>query len=94
MAMFEGEFEILVDCEWTGLEGRRLFVDNFRRAIRAATAVQDKSHTNGRFPGTIRDVLPEAVRTLLEQLYQRFDFLEISPQMYVEELSDLTKGRF
>ena len=93
-AMFEGEFEILVDCEWTGLTGRRLFVDKFRRAIRAATAAQDNAHTSGRFPGTIRDILPEAVRMLLEKLYQQFDFLEISPQMYAEELSDMTKGKF
>lgn len=93
-AMFEGDFEILVQCEWTGLTGRQLYVHNARRFLGSGKAAQETVRTNGRFPGSVRDVLPEAVRSLTAPLYERFDFTEIPDFVYVEELNDMTKGRF
>lgn len=93
-AMIEGDFEILVQCEWTGLTGRQLYVHNARRYLGSGKAAQDTVRTNGRFPSSVRDVLPEAVRSLTAPLYERFDFTEIPDFVYVEELNDMTKGKF
>jgi len=92
-AMIEGDFKILVQCEWTGLTGRQLYVHNARRYLGSGKAAQDTVRTNGRFPGLVRDVLPEAVRSLTAPLYERFDFTEIPDFVYVEELNDMTKGK-
>lgn len=93
-AMFEEGFELLVQCEWTGLTGRQLYVHNARRYLGSGKAAQDAVRTSGRLPGLVRDVLPEAVRSLTAPLYERFDFTEVPDLVYVEELSDMTKGKF
>jgi hypothetical protein len=91
--MFEEGFEIMVQCEWTGLTARQLFVHNARRYLGSGKAAQDTVRTSGRFPGMVQDVLPEAVRALAAPLYERFDFTEIPDFVYVEELNDMTRGK-
>ena len=91
--MFEDNFELLVQCEWTGLAGRQLHVHNARRYLGSGKAAQDTVRTNGRFPSSVRDVLPEAVRSLTAPLYERFDFTEIPNIVYVEELNDMANRR-
>ncbi|CAG1012678.1 hypothetical protein BURC_00230 [Burkholderiaceae bacterium] len=91
--MFEDGFEILVQCEWTGLAGRQLHVHNARRYLGDGKATQDAVRTEGRFPSTVRDVLPEAVKTLTAPLYARFDFTEVPDQVYVEELNEMMARR-
>ena len=93
-AMFEDGFELLVRCEWTGLTGRQLYVHNARRFLGNGKAVQDIVCTSGRFPGAVRDILPEAIRSLTAPLYMRFDFTEIPDVVYAEELNDMTNGKF
>ncbi len=93
-AMFEGEFELLVQCEWTGLLGRQLFVHNARRFLGSGKSAQDVVRTSGRFLGNVRDILPEAVKSLTAPLYERFDFTEVPEIVYAEELNAMTRRRF
>ena len=92
-AMFEEGFELLVHCEWTGLLGRQLYVHNGRRFLGSGKAAQDVVRTSARLPGSVRDILPEAVRILTAPLYERFDFTEIPDFVYAEELSSMVSGK-
>jgi hypothetical protein len=84
----------MVQCEWTGLAARQLYVHNARRYLGSGKAAQDMVRTSGRLPGLVRDVLPEAVRSLTAPLYERFDFTQFPDSVYVEELNDMTNGNF
>jgi len=91
--MFEEGFELLVQCEWTGLAGRHLFVHNARRFLGSGKAAQDMVRTSSRLPSSVRDILPEAVRALTAPLYERFDFTEIPDFVYAEELNGMLSGK-
>lgn len=94
--MFDEDFDVLVDCRWTGLKGRHLFIHNGRRFLTGRyVSEQDVVHTSGTFKqGAIRDLLPETVRTLTDPLYQYFEFFRPPDDMYEEELQLLRKGNY
>ena len=92
--MYEEGFEVLVKCEWTGLTGRQLFVHNHRRWVGSGKSEQDVARTSGRFPGAVRDVLPEIVKALTMPLYEKFDFTQIDDSVYSEELAEMSKNKF
>lgn len=94
--MFEPEYQIVVDCEWTGLAGRRLAVHNMRRMLAGTyKSAAESVETKGQFPQrAIRDLLPETVRTLTAPLYEHFDFFKPPDAFYKEELDEMMKNRF
>jgi hypothetical protein len=94
--MFEPDFEILVECEWTGLAGRQLFVHNMRRHIPGGhTTAQPSVKTKGKFAQqVVRELLPDTVKALTHSLYEHFDFFSPSDSFYSEEVAEMTKSRF
>ncbi|MFO1338562.1 MAG: hypothetical protein U1F53_10045 [Burkholderiaceae bacterium] len=94
--MFEPGYEVLVECTWTGLAGRRLFVHNMRRFIPGGYAASEKTvTTKGKFPQqVIRDLLPDTVKALTHSLYEHFDFFTPPDSFYSEELGEMTKNRY
>ena len=94
--MFEPGFEILVECEWTGLAGRQLFVHNLRRYIPGGYATTQSSVlTKGKFAQeVVRELLPDTVKAMTQPLYEHFDFFSPSDSFYSEEVADMTKSRF
>lgn len=93
--MYEPSYKVLVECEWTGIDGRRLFVFNFRRHVPAFRATQPVVRTNGTFSqNSLRELLPEAVKALTKPLYEHFEFFVPSDSFYAEELGEMTKNRF
>ena len=94
--MFEGDFEIVVICNWTGLQGRRLSVHNSRRFL-AGNYISsvDSVSTEGQVTlNDVRDLLPETVRSLELNLYEHFDFFTPPERFFKEELDEMLKSRF
>lgn len=86
---------MLVRCEWSGLQGRELFVFNPRRMLfdghRCST---DNVISEGKFTQTqINESLPEVVKGLTEDLYQHFDFFQPSERLFDEEIALMRGGR-
>jgi hypothetical protein len=93
--MFEPGFEVVARCEWIGLKGRKLYVHSGRRYVPPYSTAQDAVVTTGQFSdAAIRDLLPDAVKTLTAPLYEYFEFFQPPPNMYSGELSEMTKGNF
>lgn len=94
--MFEPGFEVLVECEWTGLAGRHLFVHNMRRYIPSGYAATEQAvTTRGKFTQqVVRELLPETVKALTHSMYEHFDFFTPPDSFYSEELGEMTKNRF
>lgn len=94
--MFEDGYEVLVLCEWHGLAGRRLSVQNARRFLAGTyRSSQDVVRTTGQFKrDSILDLLPETVRSLTLPLYEHFDFFKPPEKFYVEELGEMMNSRF
>ncbi|WP_423460304.1 hypothetical protein [Ottowia sp. VDI28] len=94
-AMYEPPYEVLVECEWEGIAGRRLFSLNGRRHVRSYTSAEATVRTSGSFPSNgLRELLPEAVRTLMVPLYQHFEFFVPPDTLFAEELGRMTKNSF
>lgn len=94
--MFEEGFEVLVECEWTGLNGRALGVISSRRRVDGHySSAQDNVRTSGQFSqAAIRDLLPEVVKALTAPLYEIFDFYQPADNFYAGELSEMKHGHF
>lgn len=94
--MFEEGFEVVVGCEWHGLENRVLFVHNMRRFIPGTyKSSQNNVKTSGQFSAAaITELLPDVVKALTIPLYEYFDFFVPPDSMYKEELSEMMKNRF
>lgn len=92
-AMYDGNFEIIVDCEWQGLAGRRLVVRTGRRWLGGRyIASENAVCTDGQFTRqSVRDLLPEAVKALTAPLYEHFDFFQPPPSLYKGELDVMLK---
>jgi len=93
--MYEEGFAMLVRCEWSGLQGRELFVFNTRRMLfgshRCST---DNVISEGKFPqSAISDALPDVVKNLTEDLYQHFDFFQPPERFFDEEIALMRSGR-
>jgi hypothetical protein len=94
--MFEGDFEIIVNCSWTGLKGRRLTVQNRRRFLASSYVCSvDTVTTEAQIAlRDVRDLLPETVRSLELRLYEHFDFFTPPEAFFKEELDEMLKNRF
>lgn len=93
--MFEPGFKITVMCKWTGLKNRHLFVHRGHRYIPSYTTIEDTVETNGQFDGdAIRDLLPDTVKALTLPLYESFELFQPPDEMFISELSDMTKNNF
>lgn len=94
--LFEDGYEVLVQCEWHGLEGRQLTVHNTRRFLAGRyISGQNIVRTTGQFTQrAVQDLLPEIVRDLALPLYEHFDFFRPPENFFVEELGEMTKNRF
>jgi len=93
--MFQDGYKVHVHCTWTGLAGRRLYSHTGRRSLRAGICNDDSATTTAELDrATIRDLLPEAVKSLTLELYQRFSFFEPSADFYASELADLKTGQW
>lgn len=94
--MFEGDFEIVVNCSWTGLQGRRLTVQNRRRFLGGSYICGvDTVTTEAQIAlRDVRDLLPETVRSLELRLYEHFDFFAPPEAFFKEELDEMLKNRF
>ena len=94
--MFEEGFKIIVNCNWTGLQGRRLTVRNSRRFLAGNyQSSVDTVTTNAQFElRDIRDLLPETVSALLLRLYEYFNFFVPPEAFFREELNEMMKGSF
>lgn len=93
-AMYEEGFSMIVRCEWSGLQGRELFIFNPRRMLfdghRCST---DAVISEGKFPqAAISDALPEVVKFLTEDLYQHFDFFQPPGKFFDEEIALMRNG--
>jgi hypothetical protein len=93
---FEGVEQILIQCRYTGLQGRALTSVTGRRALFDDSISQtDEITLHGRAtPGQIRDNLAEVLVPLLGPLYERFDFFRLPVQLVGEESQRLQQGRF
>lgn len=94
-AMFEDGFSMLVRCEWSGLQGRELFVFNLRRILfddhRCST---NAVISEGKFSqGAISDALPDVLKRLTADLYQHFDFFQPPERFFDEEIALMRSGR-
>jgi hypothetical protein len=95
-SMFDVGFEIEVQCEWTGLESRELvnaFGGDYVRSYHKQCRIPSVK-TSGRFPGTIADVLPEAVKKLTTRLYESFEFAQVTEKTILAQLEDMTRKQF
>lgn len=94
-SMFEDGFAMLVRCEWSGLQGRELFVFNPRRMLfdghqcGAASVIKEEKFSQS----AVTDLLSEAVKRLTEDLYQHFDFFQPPSQFYEEEIDLMKSGK-
>jgi hypothetical protein len=93
--MFESDYEILLECTWVGLAGRRLFVYNNRRYVPSGRNTSEEPLTvKGRFAQKfVRDFLPETVRGLTQSVYEHFEVFTPPESFYSEELSEMTKAK-
>jgi hypothetical protein len=95
--MFEDGYQVHLQCTWQGLKGRRLYVHPTNEYLLGGQykSAQDTVTSNGAFSQqTLRDLLPEVLKTLLSPLYQHFSFFQPDEDFYARELGRLTKGRF
>lgn len=94
--MFQDGFEVAASCEWLGLAGRRLFIQNGRRFLAGTyVAAVDSVRTSASFSAEmLRDLLPDAVKTLTKPLYEHFDFFTPPADMYRQELDGMMQRRF
>ena len=95
-AMFEEEYELLVECTWTGLNGRSLFSHNGRRFMLGGyKSAAPSVTTTGRFSQQmLRELLPETVKSLNNPLYEHFNFFTPPESFYSEELAEMTRNRY
>ncbi len=97
VAMGAGEANTSIQIEWSGLGGRQLVsVGNPNRLIRDSyKAYQDtyKDTFDASVPVLI-DALPEIVFSVLEPLYNLFDFFQLSKRLVEEELRDMRRNQF
>lgn len=93
-AMFEDGYEVIVECEWTGLNGRRLTILSHRRFLgQTHSSAQDVVITSGQFTQNgLQDMLPEVVKSLISPLYEVFDLFQPVDSLYAEELEEMKKG--
>lgn len=89
--MFEDEYEVFVECTWTGIAGRSLFSHNHRRMIfDRKTSQTDTVTTTGKFSQQqLKDLLPDVVKSLTHPLYAHFDFFEPPNSFYMEEIGEM-----
>jgi hypothetical protein len=94
-AMYEDGFSMILRCEWSGLQGRELFMFNPRRMLFDGHLCSTNSViSEGKFrQGAISDMLPDVVKSLTEDLYQHFDFFQPPAKFYDEEISLMRTGR-
>lgn len=94
--MFEAGYEVLVECTWTGLAGRSLFVHNMRRYIPGGYSATEQSvTTRGKFSQqVVRELLPDTVKAMTHPMYEHFDFFTPPDTFYSEELAEMTKNRY
>lgn len=94
-AMYDDGFSMLVRCEWTGLQGRELFIFNPRRMLfDGHRCTSNEVVTEGSFSqGAISDMLPEVVNRLTADLYQHFDFFQPPERFFDEEIALMKSGR-
>jgi hypothetical protein len=94
--MFEPGFQVLVECTWSGLAGRRLSSHNIRRYVSSGyVAAQAEVVTTGQFSQqVVRELLPDTVRALVQPVFEHFDFFSPSDSFYSEELAEMTKNRY
>jgi len=94
-AMFEPDFEVVVECEWTGLKGRRTVSLNHRIFFNSVTCSEDVVKTNGTFTqAMLQDILPEVVRRLTSPLYLHFEFRKFESRFYEGEIEQMKSGKF
>jgi len=94
--MFDGEFDVVVECEWNGLNGRSLYNQSDRWFVHGQmSASADSVASSGRFTrAAIHDLLPDVVKALTLGLYKHFDLFEPSNAMYADELGRMAGRRF
>lgn len=94
-AMYEDGFSVLVRCEWSGLQGRELFIFNPRRILFGGhQCLTDDVVSEGAFTqAAINDLLPDVVKSLTEDLYQHFDFFQPPEKFFDEEIGLMKGGR-
>jgi hypothetical protein len=94
--MFDEGFEVVVNCEWSGLKGRALTVLSRKRFLASThRAEQDVIRTTGQFSqAVLQDMLPETVKSLTAQLFEVFDFFQPPDALYGEELTEMIRGNF
>lgn len=92
-AMYESDFQVRIDCHWTGLTGRRLS-SHGRRIFTpgGAIATQDAVSTFGQFSkAALSDLVPDVVKKLMEPLFTSFSFAPIPDQLYGQEVKELVE---
>lgn len=93
-AMFEPGFEVSVECQWTGLMGRKTFSFGQRRFFGSAESAEDKVASSGRFTQAMLQDLPaDVVKQLTAPLYLHFDFMKLPDAFYRDELNNMRNGR-
>jgi hypothetical protein len=90
-----GATRIEFSMEWTGLRGRALrALEGSRYIGRQLLSHQDVVSTSIEADvADVSDALPELVRPLLDPLYEVFDFFQVPPNFYAEELAKMRSRR-
>jgi hypothetical protein len=94
-SMFEDGFTMLVRCEWTGLKERELFMFNPRRMIfdghrcKAPSVTTEQKLTQD----VIENLLPEAVKRLVNPLYEHFALFQPPNKFFEEEITLMRTGQ-
>ena len=97
VAMGAGEAKTHIQIEWSGLSGRQLVsVGNPTRLIRGSYRAYQNTYKDT-FDASVPvliDALPEIVFSVLEPLYNLFDFFQLSKRLVEEELRDMRRNQF
>lgn len=90
-AMYEGDYQVRVDCMWAGLNGRRLSTNSWRIFTPGGyPATQDVVSVSAQFSkDALTDLLPDVVKRLMERLYASFSFFAVPDQLYRLEVKQL-----
>ncbi len=93
---FDEVDEIVIQCHFTGLHGRRLTSITGRRlVIRDYISGTDEVTLTGQVtPQQVQDNLAEILHPLLSPLYERFNFFRLPSNLVEEELADLLSRNF
>jgi hypothetical protein len=93
-AMFEPGFEVSVECQWTGLKGRKTFSFGLRRFFGSAESAEETVTTSGKFSQAMLQDLPaDVVKQLTAPLYLHFDMLKLPDSFYTGEMDNMRNGR-